>query len=371
MKGATEHAAAGEKDDETLATAVEGGKKKLESATKQVETAEKNLTEPAMPNYQGLSGSYGSSSGRRLSLARWLADPDNPLTARVAVNHIWLRHFGRPLVPTVFDFGLSGAEPTHPELLDWLAAELQQPSLVFSEKDGWVNGEAKVEPWSMKHLHRLIVTSRAYRSSSTPEKGNITNDPDNHWLWRMPPRRMDAETVRDSALFVAGGLDITLGGPDLPCSDGMSLPRRSLYFHRSPERQMNFLKLFDAADTTECYQRHVSIVPHQALALFNSELSLIQSRRLTRKLSKNFADDISFIKASFEHVLSRPVGEKEAEICSDFLAAREKAYQADDKASANDQDSKDGNHPSTDPRQHARENLVHSLFNHHDFVTIK
>ena len=134
---------------------------------------------------------------------------------------------------------------------------------------------------------------------------------------------------------------------------------------------MNFLKLFDAADTTECYQRHVSIVPHQALALFNSELSLTQSRRLAGKLSKDFADDISFIKASFEQVLSRAVGEKEVKISSDFLAAREQAYQADDKASANDQDSQDGNHPSTDPRQHARENLVHALFNHHDFVTIK
>ena len=134
---------------------------------------------------------------------------------------------------------------------------------------------------------------------------------------------------------------------------------------------MDFLKLFDGADTTECYQRHVSIVPHQALALFNSKLSLVQSRRLARRLSKDFADDDSFVKATFEQVLTRAAGENEATLCREFLATREKVYRANGESSANAQDSNDGDRPSGDPRLHARENLVHSLFNHHDFVTIK
>lgn len=375
LKGAESFAVVGDnakkEEKEKLAKAVEDKKKQLESATKQVATAEKALTDPPMPNYSGLTGSYGSSSGRRLSLARWIADANNPLTARVAVNHIWLRHFGQPLVSTVFDFGLNGAKPNHPKLLDWLAAELQQPSQVSSENGGWVDGEATAGTWSMKHLHRLIVTSRAYRSSSTADTKNLAADPDNQWLWRMPSRRMDAELVRDSLLNVAGALDKSLGGPDLPCASGMSSPRRSLYFHSSPDEQMTFLKLFDAADTTECYQRHVSIVPHQALALFNSELSLVQSRRLAGKLTKQFPQSDAFILAAFECVLARPVNESEHDICREFLKAREEIYRANSSANASAQKGTADARPSPDPRQHARENLIHSLFNHHDFVTIK
>ncbi|MDA1013915.1 MAG: PSD1 and planctomycete cytochrome C domain-containing protein [Planctomycetota bacterium] len=379
LKGAIVLAESGKhgdaKDVEKLTKAAEGAKKKVESTTQQVEAAEKAVDAPATPKYSGLSGSYGSSSGRRLSLARWVADEQNPLTARVAVNHIWLRRFGRALVTTVFDFGLNGEKPSHPGLLDWLAAELQHPSLVpagNAEPFRWTNGKPVAGPWSMQHLHRLIVTSRSYRSASTPVVKNLVADPDNHWLWRMPPRRMDAETVRDSVLAVGGGLDATLGGPDLDCKDGMSVPRRSLYFHQSPERQMAFLKLFDGADSTECYQRHVSIVPHQALALFNSELAVVQSRLLARRLSQEFADDASFIQAAFEQVVARPVVALESKICLEFLAARTGVYRSSTATkTAATHENRDGNRPSADPRLHARENLVHSLFNHHDFVTIK
>ena len=125
-----------------------------------------------------------------MTLARWIANRDNALTARVAVNHIWLRHFGAALVPTVFDFGLNGAAPWHPQLLDWLAVEFMESG------------------WSMKHMHRLIVTSQAYRRDSfatSPE--NLARDVDNVYLWRMNARRMEAEIVRDSVLAVSGGLD--------------------------------------------------------------------------------------------------------------------------------------------------------------------
>src|SRR5581483_836041 len=112
--------------------------------------------------------------GRRLALARWITDQQNPLTARVAMNHVWMRHFGKPLVPTVFDFGRNGQPPSHPALLDWLAAE-------FMERK-----------WSMKAMNKLIVTSAAYRMDSTPDTAALARDPENVWLWRMNPRRMEA-----------------------------------------------------------------------------------------------------------------------------------------------------------------------------------
>ena len=133
-----------------------------------------------------------TSSGRRLALARWIASKDNPLTARVAINHMWLRHFGKPLVPTVFNFGRNGKPPTHPELLDWLAVE-------FMDRN-----------WDMKAMHRLMVTSSAYRMQSsgyTADSPQMKIDADNTWLWHMNVRRLEAEAVRDSVLALAGKLD--------------------------------------------------------------------------------------------------------------------------------------------------------------------
>ena len=357
-----------------LDKAVADAEKKVESTAKQVAKATEDVEKPSTPRYQGLPGSYGSSSGRRLSLARWVANTKNPLTARVAVNHIWLRHFERALVTSVFEFGLSGETPSHPGLLDWLAAELMQPSMVRSVRDGrvaWTIGKPSAAAWSMKHLHRVIVTSRAYRTSSASNKTNQAVDPDNVLVWRMPPRRMDAETVRDSILSVSGGLDPTLGGPDIPSTDGLSVPRRSLYFHQSPEDQMAFLKLFDGADPAECYQRHVSIVPHQALALFNSEVSLVHSRRLARRLTQQSVETPAFVQAAFRQVLSRDVSSEELVICTGFLEKREAVYRQAKTPKPSADLVKTAAAPSADPRVHARENLVHSLFNHHDFVTIK
>ena len=370
LKNTTARAERANGNDPALDKALDGAKKKVETTQQKLEAAKKSLQEPNTPRYSGLAGRYGSSSGRRLSLARWVADEKNPLTARVAVNHIWLRHFGQALVPTVFNFGLSGKKPSHPQLLDWLSAELRHPSLVFSRKNGsWGPGKPTARPWSMKHLHRLIVTSRTYQTASSPDADNIDIDPDNKWFWKMPAQRMDAETVRDSVLSVAGTLDRTLGGPDLSSTDGMSVPRRSLYFHHSPEDRMGFLTIFDGADPAECYHRHVSVVPHQALALFNSELSLVQSRQLARQMSPTASDVEAFIRAAFEQVLSRSPSQKELTICRGFLSTREAAYRS--AAGPSSATSPDVNRPSPEPRLHARENLIHVLFNHHDFVTIK
>lgn len=128
-------------------------------------------------------------------LAEWITDPRHPLTSRVAVNHIWLRHMGQPLVTTMFDFGRKGNAPLHPQLLDWLASELVDSG------------------WSMKHLHRLIVTSAAYRMASSPVGGDTTaaRDPDNRFLWRWEGIRLESQAVRDCMLSIAGTLDLSMG----------------------------------------------------------------------------------------------------------------------------------------------------------------
>src|SRR5262249_21542496 len=156
---------------------------------------------------------------------------------RVAVNHIWMRHFGRPLVATVANFGLAGQKPTHPELLDWLAVEFMEHG------------------WSMKHLHRLLVTSDAYRLGSQDDAALRSVDPDNRWYGRMNPRRMEAEVVRDSVLAVAGQLDPALGGPILDEKLGQTSHRRSVYFRFNTEYRVQFLDQFDVASPSECYER--------------------------------------------------------------------------------------------------------------------
>ncbi len=281
-----------------------------------------------------------TSTGRRLAFARWIVSRDNPLTARVAVNHIWARHFGRAIVPSVNDFGRNGQKPSHPALLDWLAAELMDQN------------------WSMKSIHRLIVTSATYRASSTPDSADLAIDPDNVYLWRFAPRRAEAEVVRDCVFAVAGDLDLTMGGPDIDQNSGLSVPRRSLYFRHAAEKQMEFLKIFDAAGVTECYQRKDSILPQQALALANSELTLRESRSLAKSLSSLVGSDpTAFTIAAFERVLSRSPRKEEIDECVAFL----------NRANV----STAGPNLPSPSASRLRESLVHVLMNHHDFVTIR
>lgn len=292
-----------------------------------------------------------SSTGRRLAFARWLTSRDNPLTARVAMNHLWLRHFGQAIVPSVFDFGRNGRPPSHPALLDWLAAEFMEQS------------------WSMKKMHRLIVTSSTYRLASTPDEANLVRDQDNRYLWRMNSRRLEAELVRDQVFYVAGRLDLTMGGPDIDHSQGLTTPRRSLYFRHAAEKQMEFLKLFDAASVTECYQRKESILPQQALALANSELSLRHARILAHMLAGTFRDDTAFVAAAFESVLARPATVEENGECVRFLQEQKQRLGPSNQASGSPDP--EGRTPAADPILRARENLVHVLMNHHDFVTVR
>jgi hypothetical protein len=269
------------------------------------------------------------STGRRTALAEWITDPANPLFARVAMNHIWLRHFGRGIVPTSADFGRNGQRPSHPALLDWLAAE-------FVERG-----------WSMKPMHRLMVTSATYRQASTPDEANQSADRDNVYLWRMPSRRLEAELVRDQIFYVAGKLDLTMGGPDIDHAQGLTVPRRSIYFRHAAEKQMPFLKLFDCAAVTECYERHESVTPQQALALANSDLTARHAKLLAGELHAKAPSETAFVAAAFRRVLARPPTAEEAAECEAYL-----------KQSGNDVLT-------------SRESLVRVLMNHHDFVTVR
>jgi hypothetical protein len=321
--------------------------KKLEAqltqAMAQVAAARKAVRTPST-DYTPLSPKYTKvSSGRRAALAKWITSPENPLTARVAANHLWRWHFGRPLVETTSNFGRSGKTPSHPELLDWLAAELV------------ANG------WQMKPLHRLIVTSRAYRMSS---KGSEPTDPDNVYLARFPTQRLEAEVVRDAVLAAAGELDPTPFGPEVPHEQGQTVRRRSLWFAHHGESRMGFLELFDAANPCDAYTRSASVLPQQALALTNSELIQRQGRALAGKLWAATGTQAAFVRAAFEQVLGRPPRDAEVAASRGYLA-RQVALFAENKLTA----VPDG--PSADPALRARENLVQALFNHTDFVTIR
>ena len=285
------------------------------------------------------------STGRRTALAEWITNPRNPLTARVAVNHIWARHMGVPIVATVFDFGRKGSPPSHPELLDWLAAELIDSG------------------WDMKHLHRLIVTSSAYRMSSSiaGRDDNTVKDPDNHRLWRRMPMRLESQAVRDSILSLAGTLELSLGGPPVPAADQAESKRRSLYFFHSNNDRNLFLTTFDEAAVKECYRRDQSVVPQQALALSNSRLVHDAARQIAERLSQPLAtgqpppEDREFIESAFYRLLSIRASDEEV------LASMKALEQWRTLPDAADEE----------PNDRARVYFVWALLNHNDFVTVR
>jgi hypothetical protein len=232
----------------------------------------------------------------------------------------------------------------------------------------------------MKHIHRLIVTSNAYRQQSSVGAANDSNrsiDPDNIYLWRMNVRRMEAEIIRDSTLAVAGQLDTKMAGPELDENAGMTVGRRSVYFRNSKEKKMTFLDLFDRPNVVECYRRSESVVPQQALAMANSPLSLAQARLLAKGLSAEIASETNpdtqekFITTAFEQVLSRPPSSAEMLECESFLADQAQRF-ADPKALTQFTTGTPSAVPAAaDPQQRARENLVHVLLNHNDFLTVR
>ncbi|MEE2843623.1 MAG: PSD1 and planctomycete cytochrome C domain-containing protein [Planctomycetota bacterium] len=211
-----------------------------------------------------------STSLRRTAFANWLTQSRHPLTSRVMANRLWLHHFGEGLVSTVEDFGWAGEEPQHQQLLDWLAVELES------------------NQWSLKHLHRLILSSQAYQQSSAVTVSHGTAwaksvDPNNRLLWRQNLRRMEAEPLRDSILHVAGALRSDMyGAPtaivrrsdgEVVVNDGKLPQKRSIYLRNKRSAPVSILQLFDQPDIeTNCTRRDQSTVPLQALSLLNSDL---------------------------------------------------------------------------------------------------
>ncbi len=292
-----------------------------------------------------------TSTGRRSALAKWIASKDNPLTPRVAVNHVWLRHFGKPLVPNVFEFGRRGTGPSHPELLDWLAVELMEPTANPARKGGG---------WSFKHLHKLIVTSNVYRlsSSSANAEASLKLDSENKYLWRMNSMRMDANVIRDSLLHLASDLDLTLGGAPVPMAQQDASRRRALYFFHSHNEHNKLLDIFDNANVLECYRRTESIVPQQALALWNSKLAMTMAGKINDRLHAKLkdADDTNFATAAFEMILGTSPTKDELAVCLESLAELRDALK---------------NVKEPDRTKRARLQVVQALINHNDFVTVR
>ncbi len=278
-----------------------------------------------------------SSSGRRSALADWITDARNPLPARVAINHIWMRHFGSPLAPNSFEFGRRNPAPAHAELIDWLATE-------FIESG-----------WSMKHIHHLMVTSAAYRMSSSASGGEAcqAKDPDNRLWWRRTPFRIESEVMRDSILALAGRLERGMGGPPVPAAEQGQSGRRSLYFVHSNNERNAFLTTFDAADVRECYRREQSVVPQQALAFSNSRLVLDAIGLIATRLGAGISDDddAAFVRRAFLGVLGAPPTGDEIAAC---VAALRNLRALKDISPAQ-------------PRAH----LIWVLLNHNDFVTLR
>lgn len=267
----------------------------------------------------------GRTSGRRLALAKWLTSGRHPLTARVMANRIWHHHFGRGIVTTLDNFGKTGEAPTHPELLDWLAAE-------FVEKG-----------WSIKQMHRLLMTSEAYRMSSqwATEKHLLT-DADNLLWWRYRPQRLEAEIVRDNILAVSGGLNKTMGGkavfPELSqeilasmdkgiwnnTKDGPEVWRRSVYVYRKRGLPLPFFEVFDLPDQNlTCGRRNVSTVPTQALTLMNNEWVLRQASRFADRVATEAgAGAAAQVARAYELALGRRPSAEEQRVGEEFLRGR-------------------------------------------------
>jgi hypothetical protein len=255
-----------------------------------------------------------SGSGR-LQLADWLTRPENPLTARVIVNRLWHYHFGRGLAPIPSDFGIRGEPPSHPELLDFLAKRLQ------------------ARGWSLKALHREMLLSKTYQQSSLDQAEGLKVDPENVWLWKFSRRRLDAESIRDGMLFVAGTLDTTRNQgfpfPELhkwnfSIHNQFRMPydsrQRSIYLLSMRLTRQSFLSLFDGADPSNTTDnRPETTTPTQALYFMNSPFVHEQSQALARKLLAEQGDDSARIRRASELVCGTTVDPEEVAPAVAFL----------------------------------------------------
>lgn len=269
-------------------------------------------------------GTAATLSGqRRAALAAWITNRNNPLTPRVIVNRMWHWHFGKGIVTTPSDFGFGGGQPSHPELLDWLAAELIR------------------RDWSLKEIHRLILNSRTYRQTSYPEPSRTSEtaariDTDNRLLWRQNPWRVEAEVIRDAVLFVSGNLNFQRGGPGFEdftykeeyapvytyiTADQPALWRRSIYRYKVRTSPSRFLLTLDCPDTANFTPDRLSTTtPLQSLALYNNEFMLQQAQHLSERIEQEAGmDPAQQVRRAFELVLSRRPTEQESQLAQQVV----------------------------------------------------
>jgi hypothetical protein len=265
---------------------------------------------------------------RRSVLANWIANADNPFTARVAVNRIWHHHFGRGIVGTPGDFGLMGERPTHPELLNWLAS-------TFVEQG-----------WSQKKLHKLIVLSRTYRQSSAANETALKADPENKLLWRFQRRRLEGEVIRDAVLATAGLLNPKMGGPGVfpprPAlsssykvwkvdEDPAEANRRSVYVFVRRNARYPLFESFDMPDTHEsCSRRTQTVSVTQSLALLNDNMVLDWARGFAQRVKNDAGMPVEAqIERAFRLAFHRAPNERELVSAVSFLERQSKIASPD------------------------------------------
>jgi len=297
---------------------------------------------------------------RRRQLAEWIASPNNPLTARVAVNRIWQHHFGEGLVRSPNNFGYKGERPTHPELLDWLASEFVDSG------------------WSSRHIHRLILTSRTWQQSSLHPKASeyTVRDSTNRFWWRANRRRLDAEVLRDALLTASGEIDLRIGGesfrPDISAEalEGLSRKdaaykasppeeqrRRSLYSFVSRSLMPPMMTTFDQCETAlPCAQRDVTTVPTQALAMLNNEFVHARSEALAVRAEESTSTVEEQIEAVWKFAVARPPTDVERKLAEQHLKSQIQNFKLAGT--------------TTDPSHQALASLCHVLLNSNEFLYV-
>ena len=253
------------------------------------------------------AGPGAQSSGRRTVLADWMSSPAHSLTPRVWANRLWQFHFGRGIVASANDFGKFGTLPTHPELLDWLASELVQPTWRVGPQD------RDAAAWRAKRMHRLLLLSSVYRMSAQADAAALARDASNQWLSRFPMRRLTAEELRDSLLMVSGRLNLKAGGPSIhppiprevlagqsvpgqgwPTTTGTEADRRSVYVHVKRSLLVPILSQHDMADTdSSCAVRYTTVVPTQSLGMLNGTFANEMARAMAERLQREHPGEIA------------------------------------------------------------------------------
>ena len=302
---------------------------------------------PGWPEF--LAGeSESQQNSTRTALADWFADPENPLVARVWVNRIWQHHFGRGLVETSSDFGLKGTPPTHPQLLDWLAAEFMSAAPPAEEQDC-------VACWSTKRIHRLVLLSNTYRQSSRSVEQDAAVDPDNRYLWRWRRRRLEVEALRDSVLAASGELDRQIGGPGQAPEVNTVHLRRTIYLYHKRGALSPMQAVFDGASArTSCARRGVSTVALQPLYLLNSDFMLRSAEQFAQRIIARVGGNrIRQIEHAWLCALARRPDHMEVAQCLAFLDDQTVRFQAQSQVA---------------PERMALIQLCHAIFNLNEFA---